>query len=82
MGFHVSDSPQQRFSSHFLKCWGGGAFEQSHLFEWAVLLSDKLDPSTSLMCPAGDGGNMSARETETQLKKEEPSQFANVAVTL
>lgn len=35
-----------------------GPFEQSHLFEWAVLLSDKLDPSTSLMCPVGDGGGL------------------------
>lgn len=35
-----------------------GPFEQSHLFEWAVLLSDKLDPSASLMCPSGDGGSL------------------------
>ena len=35
-----------------------GPFEQSHLFEWAVLLSDKLNPSTSLMRPVGGGGRL------------------------
>lgn len=58
-----------------LKRWG--PFEQSHLFEWAVLLSDKLDPSTSLMCPVGDGGSLCAcacvclveAETGREIKK-------------
>lgn len=56
-----------------LKRWG--PFEQSHLFEWAVLLSDKLDPSTSLMCPVGDGSScvcVFGRETD---RKREGTSF-------
>lgn len=37
--------------SQLLKCYR--PFEQSHLFEWAILLSDKLDSCTSIMCPMG-----------------------------